>query len=173
MNIVRLILAGASSILLTACVTFGQPPYAQNENPMSPDPLYAEDPTKIPVKMEPAVNQDSDETTNAQTTQPAPKKVKACPKKTNTNATSSITPLPAPESTVQMVKQEPIAQPVPTLSNWQPNEALIIRGHELITALQRDIGRKPNASEMQQRLQTHMGLSAAQAQQLIVTLGIN
>lgn len=172
MSIVRLILATSSSILLTACVTFGQPPYAQNENPMSPDPLYAEDPTKIPVKMEPAVNQD-DESASTQAPQPAPKKVKACPKKVSTSSTSNIAPLPAPESSVQMVKQEPPAQPAPTLSNWQPNEALIIRGHELITALQRDIGRKPNVSEMQQRLQTHMGLSAAQAQQLIVTLGIN
>lgn len=57
-------------------------------------------------------------------------------------------------------------------SNWTPNEVHLIRGNELISGLQRDIGRKPTLSEMQQRLQTHLGLSASQANQVIATLGL-
>lgn len=60
----------------------------------------------------------------------------------------------------------PIAATKP-VSNWQPNEVHLIRGTELINGLQRDLGRKPNAIEMQQRLQSHMGLSDLQAQQVI------
>ena len=55
--------------------------------------------------------------------------------------------------------------------NWQPNEGHLIRGNELIGGLQRDIGRKPSATEMQSRLQSHMGLSATQAQKVIAALG--
>ncbi len=57
-------------------------------------------------------------------------------------------------------------------SNWTPNEVHLIRGNELISGLQRDIGRKPTQVEMQQRLQTHMGLSAPQAERVIATLGL-
>lgn len=57
------------------------------------------------------------------------------------------------------------------LSDWKPNEAQLIRGHELIAGLQRDIGGKPNMLEMQQRIKTHMGLSEVQSQQLIMALG--
>lgn len=79
-----------------------------------------------------------------------------------------------PPTTVPPV--EPIATPQPIhkeASNWQPNEVQLIRGNEIITGLQREIGRKPAAKEMQQRLQSHLGLSESQAQQVISSLGLN
>lgn len=57
-------------------------------------------------------------------------------------------------------------------SDWVPNEVHLIRGNELIKGLQKDLARQPTLSEMQQRLQTHMGLSAPQADQVIATLGL-
>lgn len=62
---------------------------------------------------------------------------------------------------------EPVNAPTPVISNWKPNEVHLIRGAELINGLQRDLARKPNVAEMQQRLQSHMGLSESQAQQVI------
>lgn len=59
-----------------------------------------------------------------------------------------------------------------TSSNWQPNEAHLARGGELIMGLQRDMGKQPSMSDMQSRLQTHMGLSSTQAQKLISALGL-
>lgn len=56
------------------------------------------------------------------------------------------------------------------LSKWQPNEVHLIRGNELISGLQRELGRKPNIDEMRKRVQSHMGLSAAQAQNLVEVL---
>ncbi len=70
------------------------------------------------------------------------------------------------------VQEEPIKDVGKIVETWQPNEALIIRGKQLIIGLQRDIGREPNVGEMQQRLQTHMGLSLAQAQKLMAELGL-
>jgi len=61
---------------------------------------------------------------------------------------------------------------VETHNAWQPNEAHLARGSELIMGLQRDIGRQPSRTEMQNRLQTHMGLSSLQAQKLISALGM-
>ncbi|HSX21104.1 MAG TPA: hypothetical protein VLG38_08305 [Gammaproteobacteria bacterium] len=81
----------------------------------------------------------------------------------------------------QIAQPAPIAAPVPEQApstaaapsaNWQPNEALIIRGRELLTGLQKEIGKKPSITEMQKRLKTHMGLSAEQSQQLIAILGL-
>lgn len=86
------------------------------------------------------------------------------------STTASIPPAPA---TAPAPSSPQMAQTLPPQQDWQPNEALLIRGNELITGLQRDIGRKPNLTEMQQRLQTHMGLSAPQAQQVIAVLGLS
>lgn len=93
-----------------------------------------------------------------------------------------VVALPAPiQPTETVVAIEtpaptPTAPPVQTVAapknNWIPNEVHLIRGNELISGLQRDIGRKPTPLEMQQRLQTHMGLSASQANQVIATLGL-
>lgn len=80
------------------------------------------------------------------------------------------TEIPAiPEPPISTPPAPVIAEPK---SNWIPNEVHLIRGNELISGLQRDIGRKPTLLEMQQRLQTHMGLSAPQANQVIATLGL-
>lgn len=57
-------------------------------------------------------------------------------------------------------------------NNWQPNEVHLIRANELITGLQCEIGRKPNKTEMLQRLKSHMGLSIPQAEQVISNLGL-
>jgi hypothetical protein len=78
------------------------------------------------------------------------------------------------------IPEQPIATPAPApitaiatpKTNWIPDEVHLIRGNELISGLQRDIGRKPTTLEMQQRLQTHMGLSALQADKVITTLGL-
>ena len=77
-----------------------------------------------------------------------------------------------PENTVKstITVQAPVAAPVP--DNWQPNEVHLIRANELITGLQREIGRRPNKTEMLQRLKSHMGLSIPQAEQVISDLDL-
>jgi len=67
---------------------------------------------------------------------------------------------------------QPAAVIPDTSSTWQPNEAHLARGGELILGLQHDMGKQPSVNDMQSRLQTHMGLSSAQAQKLITTLGL-
>lgn len=77
----------------------------------------------------------------------------------------------APKNTISpptTVKQE---QEVAT-TTWQPNEALLIRGTELLSGLQRELGKKPTVLQMQNRLQTHMGLNIAQSNQLIAQVGM-
>lgn len=71
----------------------------------------------------------------------------------------------------QQIAQPQLAPPAPT--NWQPNEALLIRGNELLNGLQKEQGKRPSIAEMQKRLQSHMGLSAVQAMQLITALGLS
>jgi hypothetical protein len=56
--------------------------------------------------------------------------------------------------------------------NWQPNEGQLVRGGELVMGLQREIGRQPSSGEMQNRLQSHMGLSSAQATKVLEELGL-
>lgn len=58
----------------------------------------------------------------------------------------------------------------PVIEIWQPNEAQIARGGELILGLKTEIKREPTKHEMQKRLQTHMGLSATQAEKIITAL---
>lgn len=88
----------------------------------------------------------------------------------NSTANNTVTNNIEPAAPITIPAPEQIARPAPT--NWQPNEALIIRGNELLSGLQREIGKKPTVNEMQKRLQTHMGLSAPQAQQLLGVLGL-
>lgn len=83
-----------------------------------------------------------------------------------TTATAPKNPIPAP-TTVQQEQQQEVA------TTWQPNEALLIRGTELLLGLQSELGKKPSMLQMQNRLQTHMGLNTAQANQLIAHVGMN
>lgn len=53
---------------------------------------------------------------------------------------------------------------------WQPNEAQLARGDELILGLREEIKREPTLHEMEKRLQTHMGLSPSQAHKVILSL---
>lgn len=92
------------------------------------------------------------------------------PKPITRRTATTVQPSPTPDPT-------PLDTPVATVvtapkGTWMPNEVHLIRGNEIIEGLQRDIGRKPTLMEMQQRLQTHMGLSAPQADQIIATLGL-
>lgn len=82
-----------------------------------------------------------------------------------TTATAPKNPISPPAT----VKQE---QEVATTTTWQPNEALLIRGTELLLGLQSELGKKPTILQMQNRLQTHMGLNMAQANQLIAQVGM-
>lgn len=59
----------------------------------------------------------------------------------------------------------------PVIDLWQPNEAQIARGNDLILGLSSEIARAPTPYEMQKRLQTHMGLSKTQAIKVITALG--
>lgn len=90
------------------------------------------------------------------------------------NTTANAAPEKTPTEILapaQQIAQPQLAQPAPT--NWQPNEALLIRGNELLNGLQKEQGKKPSIAEMQKRLQSHMGLSAAQAMQVITALGLS
>lgn len=91
------------------------------------------------------------------------------------NSTANLAPEKAPAEIIspapQLAPPQQVAQPAP--ANWQPNEALLIRGNELLNGLQKEQGKKPSIAEMQKRLQSHMGLSAAQAMQLITALGLS
>ena len=100
---------------------------------------------------------------------PPPPKKKPRVKKT-TDEQSAVTPANPASPTAQLAP----AQAAPTIqahNNWQPNEVVIMRGGELIKGLKRELGRQPSESEMQTRLQTHMGLSAIQAKVVIEKLG--
>ncbi len=100
---------------------------------------------------------------------PAPQKIakpKTLPKLDNTAHNIPTTPTPTTP-----VTPEPSALSTNVASQWQPNEALLIRSTELIAGLQRELGKKPSPTEMQQRLQTHMGLTATQAQTVISVIG--
>jgi hypothetical protein len=77
-----------------------------------------------------------------------------------------------PANAVAPTPTAPTTTTAPIASNWKPNEILLLRGNELIAGLQKEIGHKPSAEEMQKRLQSHMGLNAEQAQGVIASLGL-
>lgn len=58
----------------------------------------------------------------------------------------------------------------PAVNHWEPNEAHLFRGGELVNGLRKELGRQPSTAEMQKLLQTHMGLSPTQAQKLLAAL---
>lgn len=58
----------------------------------------------------------------------------------------------------------------PVVDLWQPNEAQIARGQDLIDGLCEEINHAPSMQEIERRLQTHMGLSKTQAQKVIAAL---
>ena len=86
-------------------------------------------------------------------------------------ARATDTTIPGTPGTPEAAASQTTEQLSNAVSKWQPNEGHILRGNELMIGLQREIGRQPTVTEMQNRLRTHMGLSAAQAQKLIATLG--
>lgn len=154
-----LVLAITSCIGLNAC-TMVDPDTIEKQDPPVLSENVQPEPTITTIVAEPEIP--------AATPVTVPKKklrpIAAAPASEITNTTST-----APTPTTPIV--EPTPAPAPVLSTWQPNEAYLFRGQELISGLQRDMGRQPSQQEMLQRLQTHMGLSAAQAQQIIATLG--
>lgn len=58
----------------------------------------------------------------------------------------------------------------PVIDLWQPNEAQIARGQDLIDGLCEEISHAPSIQEIERRLQSHMGLSKTQAQKVIAAL---
>lgn len=86
---------------------------------------------------------------------------------------------PTPKSTISRKNEEqvpfkqdqPPINPINLQDDWHPNEALIIRGSELLIGLQKELGTKPDDLQKQQRLQSHMGLTSSQATKLILEIG--
>ncbi len=202
MRLVSLLLVVTSSLLLNGCGEISNMDNPKPNDSLQIDLINFKDgtPKEVEEKNPEAPADDSTPCNNAANavtgTKPAPKKIKVranattpnntatvstaniVPNTSATSTTGAISATTAPQAQPGTVAEAPVLQTAPApaapvLSNWQPNEALLIRSNELIAGLQRDIGRKPNNTEMQQRLQTHMGLSAAQAQQVITVLGLN
>lgn len=124
--------------------------------------------TQHPVAVVPAAPQTSSAVTPAHISTPAATQAPTpanCPSHTQTKA--QVVPTPEPQAMLDLPKN---ATP-PVVDLWQPNEAQLARGSELILGLQEEYKRSPTAHEMQKRLQTHMGLSPTQAQKVIVALG--
>lgn len=177
MKLGNLILIIGSSMLLAACAVTVQDEVAedQNERPYMQNTNIENVNTQAsPYQY---MHQSKEEANNPQTNvatsnEKIPPQLKAKRPKI-----SQIQPAPT-ENTANVEQQSLVIDNTPkeapvvhVLNNWKPNEAQMIRGNELIAGLQKDIGRKPNSDEMQQRLKTHMGLSDAQSQQLITLLG--
>ncbi len=74
--------------------------------------------------------------------------------------------------TSKPIKEAPatIEQVASPQDGWQPNEALLFRGMEILSGLQQEVGTAPSTDAMLQRLQTHMGLSADHASKLIIAI---
>lgn len=156
MQVKFMIILVAATVALAGC-NHNQSVPAANVEPI-------ETPIVTPTPVEPA------------TTRPTVRKIKRQPSTTQTEA--SIAPESAPTQELvptQTVTTPEVKRPVvqSKISNWQPNEASLFRGKELINGLQRELGRQPNQAEMQKRLQTHMGLSAVQANKLVAALGLH
>lgn len=169
-----------STLVLSGCektnVQFGQ----SNETPVMHDDLGN---VRENMKLEPlAPISDSSHTQEniAPAVKAAPKvaKPKVLIPKVNTNEIAST----EPASNVPTTALAP-ATPAPATAlaapataavknDWQPNEALLIRSNELLFGLQKELGKKPTVAEMQKRLQSHMGLTATQAQVVIAALGL-
>lgn len=152
------------SLALVACqkteFQFGQP----DKTPVMHDNLGN---TRENMQLEPLAPISSTENLD-KVIAPAPQRVVSKPQpKANPVTPNVITPA-----------EQPVTLPLPTsnpnvaTSNWQPNEALLIRSNELLSGLHKELGKKPTEAQMQQRLQTHMGVNATQAQQIIAALGM-
>lgn len=71
---------------------------------------------------------------------------------------------------IQKSKNNIQTTPSTVIDLWQPNEAQIARGQDLIDGLHEEIGHNPSFHEIERILQTHMGLSKTQAQKVIAAL---
>lgn len=161
MRVGTLTIAIISSVLLCSCTEtkfqFGQP---YETGVMHDDLGNVHENTQldplIPISgnTQPSKTPEDEPTKIAQPRKPRPKVQTSAPENIASDSPRTITNNQALSS-----------------NNWQPNEALLIRGTELIHGLQRELGKKPSPNEMQQRLQSHMGLSNTQAQILLSTLG--
>jgi len=87
-------------------------------------------------------------------------------------AMAKVVPTPEPVPGNKLIKSDK-TEKAPVVDIWQPNEAQIARGNELIGGLRSEINRDPTEYEMQKRLQSHMGLSANQAKKVIAALQLN
>lgn len=138
-----------------------------------------------PAKIKPAATTEATQTTATPTTTSATSGTTATPAHISTPAKK---PEMCPTHMQPADKKAPQAKVMPTpepqamlnlptdatpqvVDLWQPNEAQLARGNELILGLQEEIHRNPTAHEMQKRLQTHMGLSPTQAQKVVAALG--
>lgn len=147
-----------SNIFLTACAT------TQANTPQAQMPSHSvaatitqlEDPAPITTDVELAATEEQLE----------PIVIKKKPQ-----VAKKVIPQDTPSQPIATAPQPTLAPaPAPANTNWKPNEVHLIRGSELVNALQLNLGRKPTIAEMQQLLQTHMGLSPDQAQQIATSL---
>ena len=70
---------------------------------------------------------------------------------------------------LQTYRQEQEAR---STASWNPNEGQLVEAGRLVMDLQREIGRLPNAGEMESRLQSQMHLSRSQAHKILDELGL-
>ena len=156
------------SLALVACqkteFQFGQP----DTTPVMHDNLGN---TRENMQLEPLAPISSNTENLDKVAAPAVQRVVSKPQPKINNNAPNVAIAPAPI-------EQPVTLPLPSsnpnvaTSNWQPNEALLIRSNELISGLHKELGKKPTTAQMQQRLQTHMGLNPVQAQTIIAALGM-
>ncbi len=144
-----------TGLLLTGCQTAGQ--LGSNRDETNQIDVTSTYPYELQTKLVDPVPEPKQTTTaviEPEIAQPTKNKVASIP------AAATEVPATTPPPAIEIKPQ------ARELSSWQPNEGHLIRGNELISGLQREIGRKPTTAEMRARLKSHMGLSAAQAEKL-------
>lgn len=57
-------------------------------------------------------------------------------------------------------------------NDWEPNEGQLVRAGDLVMNLKRELERQPTSSEMQNYLQTNMGVSSEEAHIILDELGL-
>ncbi len=165
-----------STSLLVGCektnLQFGQP----NETPVMHDDLGN---VRENMQLEPLAPISQDSSVLETPATPPANKI-AQPKRTSPKVKPNelaITNAPTTHNLPTVNNAPPPSTATTNLSTniqntWQPNEGILIRSNELLFGLQKELGKKPSVAEMQKRLQTHMGLTAAQAQTVITELGL-
>jgi hypothetical protein len=57
-------------------------------------------------------------------------------------------------------------------NHWEPNEGQLVQAGDLVMNLKRELGHQPTATEMQNYLQTNMGVSSEHAHTILDELGL-